>query len=374
MSDTRPSSATQREALELFYQCLEQPEESRQSWLAEQCGERSELMRVALKLLAADQVGNTLLDQPVLSNAQAAPGDRTGPFELIEEIGAGGAGRVFRARRADGEFEQEVAVKLFETHSLRGPLLERFHAERQILASLEHPGIARLIDGGTADNGLPYVAMELIRGHPITIYCANEQLDIADRLALIQRVCEALEVAHERGIVHRDIKPGNVLVGEDGEPKIIDFGIAKVMDPVALGLPESETLTRFQALTPEYASPEQVRGEAVGLTTDVYSLGVLAYEILTGVRPYQISTLTPAEIERTVCHNIPDDPSVRVSRRRSAPPLGLSEANDLKRELRGDVDRIVMTTLHKEPARRYPSAAALSRDICLLYTSPSPRD
>lgn len=361
--ESATSQDTQRRALALFNESLEQPEADRYRWLAAECQEQPELLALVLKLLAADQVKDSLLDQPVLPNVLAGPGDRAGSFELLEEIGAGGAGRVFRARRADGEFEQEVAVKVFETQRMSGPMLARFHAERQILATLEHPGIARLIDGGTTDSGLPYVAMELIRGQSITAYCAQQKLDVPSRLALLQKVCDALDVAHDRGIIHRDIKPGNVLVDEDGEPRVIDFGIAKVIDPGAFGLPDGKTLTRFQALTPEYASPEQVLGEKVSQSTDVYSLGVMLYEMLTGVRPYQISTLTPAEVERTVCHTIPDDPSERVSKRRSAPPLGLTSAGELKRQLRGDIDRIVMTALSKEPDRRYRSAGSLSRDI-----------
>lgn len=363
MDSPTKSQTHQRRALDLFNQSLEQPQSLRYAWLADQCKANPELLSLVLKLMAADQVTDSFLDQPVAAAPRANPGDRAGPFELLEEIGAGGAGRVFRARRADGQFDQQVAVKLFETYRLSGPLLERFHAERQILASLEHPGIARLIDGGSTENGLPFVAMELVRGDTITAYCASQKLDIASRLALFQKVCEALEAAHDRGIVHRDIKPGNILVGEDGEPKIIDFGIAKVLDPLALGLPESKTLTRFQALTPEYASPEQVRGEAITPAADVYSMGVLLYEMLTGVRPYQISTLSPSEIERTVCQTIPDDPSARVAKRRSAPPLGLAEAGDLNKTLRGDIDRIVMTALSKEPELRYRSAAQFSRDI-----------
>ncbi|MFK7886798.1 MAG: protein kinase [Gammaproteobacteria bacterium] len=364
MSDFSESKAGQREALELFEQSLDQPVHNRYEWLAVQCKDQPDLLADVLKLVAADETADGILDRSALRHVLTGPGDRAGPFELLEEIGAGGAGRVFRARRADGEFDQEVAVKLFEVQRLPTEFLKRFHAERQILATLEHPGIARLIDGGTTQHGVPFVAMELIRGDVITTYCAKQKLDIASRLALFQRVCDALEMAHARGIIHRDIKPGNVLVGEDGEPKIIDFGIAKVMDPTAFGLPAADrTLTRFQALTPEYASPEQVRGGAVNQATDVYALGVLLYEMLTGVRPYQISTLTPVEVEQTVCHTIPDDPSQRVARRRSAPPLGLTDAAQLTRQLRGDVDRIVMTALKKEPEQRYRSAGAFSRDI-----------
>lgn len=363
MTSTQRPASLQREALILFAESLEQPDDDQLAWLEERCANNEALLREVLRLRAADELEDSPLDQSPLDTHLAQAGDRAGVFELIEEIGSGGSGRVYRAKRVDGTFQQTVAVKVFERRILSGTLLERFHAERQILATLEHPGIARLIDGGVTQAGLPYVAMELIRGYPITIYCERNSLDLHNRLALFQKVCDALEVAHKRGIVHRDIKPANVLVDESGQPRIIDFGIAKVLDPEALGLESGDTQTRFQALTPEYASPEQYRREAVDTASDVYSLGIMLYEMLTGVRPYQLSTLTPAQVERTVCQTVPDDPSERVARRRSPPPGGLVSAGELKKQLSGDVDRVVMTALRKEPELRYSDAAAFAADI-----------
>ena len=351
------------QALELFTESLELPLSMRYAWLADQCVGNARLLQEVLQLQDADHGAEAgFLESSPLASPDRS-GQRVGPFELVEEIGVGGMGRVYRAKRADGAFEQEVAVKLFDARIRTPGDKARFHAERQILASLEHPGIARLIDGGTAADTTPYVVMELVRGQPITHYCEARKLDLPARLALFQRVCAALEVAHQRGVVHRDLKPGNVLVTDDGEPKLIDFGIAKVLRPETMDVTLPETMTRAQLLTPEYASPEQVRGQKVGPSSDVYSLGILMYELLTGSRPYQISTLTPAEIERTVCHSMPADPSDLVARRRSPPPSGLSDSRELRRALRGDLDRIVMTALRKEPGQRYASAAALSRDI-----------
>ena len=352
----------QARALDLFAESLEQPENNREAWLRERCAGDAALCAAVLRLHAADVHGAGFLEaSPVPLRDRI--GERLGAFELVTLIGAGGMGRVYRARRADGKFEQEVAVKLFDAGRMDAVALARFDAERRILASLEHPGIARLIDGGNAADGTPYVVMELVRGEPVTRWCNSRQLDLAARLQLFVRLCEGLEQAHRRGIVHRDIKPGNVLVGEDGQPKLIDFGIAKVLQDSAVEVELPATAVNTAMLTPEYASPEQVCGRPVGPSSDVYSLGILLYELLTGVRPYQVATLSPAQLEQTVCRSVPADPSDQVSRNRASPPLGLADARQLRRALRGDIDRIVMTALCKEPGQRYPSAAALGRDI-----------
>ncbi|MCB1605775.1 MAG: protein kinase [Xanthomonadales bacterium] len=348
----------------LFCESVEHPEESRSAWLDQACAGDSSLRAAVERLVAADRIASGFLDQPPPGAARGdRRGERLGAFELIEPIGAGGMGQVFRARRIDGGFEQEVAIKLYTAGHLTTATLHRFHAERQILACLEHPGIARVIDGGNAADGTPYIAMELVQGQPINDACDQRSLDLRQRLRLCQRVCEALQTAHARGIVHRDIKPGNVLVDDQGQPRIIDFGIAKVLDAESVGLALPQTATALQILTPEYASPEQVRGEEIGPSSDVYSLGVLMYELLTGSRPYALSARTPLEIERTVCHSMPADPSTHVSRALIPPPRGLPESGSLRRQLRGDLDRIVMTALRKEPGQRYPSAAALGEDI-----------
>ncbi|QKK03399.1 MAG: serine/threonine protein kinase [Pseudomonadota bacterium] len=351
-------------ALRLLPDCLEQPESSRLEWLAARCPDRPEVRERVLALLSADRdSGGFLEDGPALPGPERV-GERLGPWRLDEEIAIGGMSRVYRAHRADGAYEQQVAVKLYDAAHLDRHAAARFDAERRILAALDHPGIARVIDGGETDDGTAYVVMEYVRGEPITRYCDRHGIDLPGRLQLIQSVCEALDLAHCRGVVHRDIKAGNILVDEAGQPHLIDFGIAKILEHAAfdhIDLPQ--TRAGAQMLTPEYASPEQLRGELIGPVSDVYSLGVLLYELVTGSRPYQIAGLSPGQMERTVCTTVPQDPSTLVARRKSPPPAGLPPARTLKRRLRGDVDRIIMTALRLEPAQRYPSADALAEDI-----------
>lgn len=358
------NESLQRRALAVFAECMDLESGERARVLDATCVRDPQLRTAVERLLAADRHLSGYLEQaPPGMPLRDRSKERVGAFELHECIGAGGMGRVHRARRVDGGFAQEVAVKLYTAGHLVGVGRERFHAERQILACLEHPGIARVIDGGDASDGTPYIAMELVRGQPITDWCNARCLDLRGRLKLFVKVCEALEVAHRRGIVHRDIKPGNVLVDESGQPKIIDFGIAKVLDADSIGVDTPRTGTQLQLLTPEYASPEQVRGLPVEPSSDVYSLGVLLYELLTGDRPYALVARSPVEIERTVCHSMPADPSSKVSRTGSSGPPGLPSPGSLRRLLRGDLDRIVMTALRKEAGQRYPSAAALGADI-----------
>ncbi len=301
--------------------------------------------------------------QPWLGAGHDRSGERVGRYQLIERIGAGGMGTVYRAERADGAFQQQVAMKLIRRELLSEDGLERFFAERQILARLEHPGIARLIDGGAEDLGIPYVVMEYVDGLPIDQYCERNALTLSRRVELLVRVCEALAAAHEQGIVHRDIKPGNILVNADGQPKLLDFGIAKVLDGKDFGTPLPYTRTGNMAMTPQYASPEQVRGAQVGPPSDVYALGVLMYELCTGQRPYLFNNLSPAEIERTVCDSVPANPSASVAAQRVDLPSGLSAHAELSRSLRGDLDRVVMTALRKEPEQRYGSVAELAADL-----------
>lgn len=358
MSSKRPT------ALTLFEESLDVPTAERSRWLAERSAGDPELLAELLGLFEADQSDADLTlpyAAPPLADRRA---ERVGAFELVEEIGAGGMGRVFRARRADGAFDQEVAVKLFEGSGRSAVGLQRFRQERQILASFEHPGIARLIDGGQAPDGTPYVVMELVRGRAITSYCDAGALPLAARLQLFARVCDAVEAAHRLGVVHRDLKPANVLVTDDGDPKVIDFGIAKVLEPDRRRPDlQLETATRMGAMTPEYASPEQVLQRPVGPASDVYSLGVMLYELLTGARPYHLAALTASQIERTVCESVPADPSRLAARMRAAPPRGLAEPRSLARTLKGDLDRVVMTALHKDPEQRYRSAGQLGQDI-----------
>lgn len=359
-----PATTRERRALTLFTAALDQAPEARSDWLDSACEGDVSLRAEIDQLLAADQLSSGFLEKPPPGAPRAdRRGERLGDFELIEVIGAGGMGQVFRARRIDGGFDQEVAIKLFTAGYLTEAGLARFHAERQILACLDHPCIARVIDGGDAADGTPFIAMELIRGLPIIDYCDDAALDLRQRLRLFQRICEALETAHQLGIVHRDIKSGNILVDADGRPRIIDFGIAKVLDNQAVGLSLPQTATAMQFFTPEFASPEQVLGRTVGPSSDVYSLGVLLYDLLTGSRPYALTDRNAAAIERTICHSMPADPSTRIVRGRALPLRGLPDSRALRRQMRGDLDRIVMTALRKEPAQRYPSAAAFGEDI-----------
>ncbi len=304
-------------------------------------------------------------------------GRRVGSYEIRGEVGRGGMGTVYRAVRADDAFHKEVALKLVRSGRSSAEVLKRFRAERQILAGLDHPNIARLLDGGATEEGEPYLVMEYVEGHPIDSYCEERALTTSARLTLFRAVCAAVQYAHQNLVVHRDLKPGNILVTEDGVPKLLDFGIAKVLadDPT-----EAPTQTAFPALTPDYASPEQVRAQPVTTASDVYSLGVVLYEVLTGHRPYRVGTPVPAEIVRVVCELEPQKPSTIVRRARTTeattesatepayPAAPRPETDDprlrqLAGELQGDLDTIVLKALRKEPSRRYASAQDLSDDI-----------
>jgi len=347
-------------AQSLYSDSLAQPKSARRAWLQAHCDDDAELLSAAL---AIGESG-TRADSAFLGGAvMDRSGERVGRYRLVERIGGGGMGTVYRAERADGAFRQHVAIKLIRPELLSEDGLERFFAERQILAKLEHPGIARLIDGGAEELGIPYVVMELVEGLPIDRYCNDNGLNLNQRLALCARVCEALSAAHEQGIVHRDIKPGNILVNQQGQPKLLDFGIAKVLEADDFGTPLPFTRTGNMAMTPQYASPEQVRGIDVGAASDIYSMGVLFYELLTGNRPYSFSSLSPVEVERTVCDSVPLNPSASVASQRSDVPAGLQPSKQLRRQLRGDLDRVVMTALRKEPSQRYPSVRALAQDL-----------
>jgi non-specific serine/threonine protein kinase/serine/threonine-protein kinase len=322
--------------------------------------------------LADDQTATAIGVEP-------RAGTRVGPYRLIRELGRGGMGTVLLGVRSDDAFQKRVAIKVLKRGMDTDAIVGRFRNERQILASLEHPYIASLLDGGTTEEGLPYFVMEYVEGQTVDVYCEAHGLDTTARLELFRKTCAAVQYAHQNLIIHRDIKPGNVLVTPDGTPKLLDFGIAKLLNPV-LGV---HTLAATQAgpplMTPEYASPEQVRGETVTTATDVYSLGVLLYELLTGRRPYDLSSRTPDEIQRVVCNSVPVRPSTAVTT--AATGTGTAgggpaaagtvaadrtrpvEADRLRRRLAGDLDNIVLKALAKEPSRRYASVDQFSEDI-----------
>jgi non-specific serine/threonine protein kinase/serine/threonine-protein kinase len=345
-----------------------------------------EMRREVESLLAShDQVGDTFLNAPAHeltesdsdSHRSTMIGRRIGAYRIVDWIGAGGMGEVYRAARADEQFEKQAALKLVRTGPDCAFVIGRFKKERQILAGLDHPNIARLFDGGTTEDGVPYFVMELIEGQPIDEYCDAHSLSINERLALFRQVCSAVQYAHQLLIIHRDIKPGNILVTAEGVPKLLDFGIAKILSEEAESQGAEATQTAFAALTPGYASPEQVMGKPITTASDVYSLGVVLYELLTGRRPYRISSRSPQEIARAVCETEPEKPSTAVTRRahpdgetgEALPsPSKIGAVRDgstekLRKRLEGDLDNIVLMALRKEPMRRYASVDQFSQDI-----------
>ena len=296
----------------VFDQAASQPPAERPAFLDRACADDPDLRReVESLLLSHHEAGTEFLNTPAINlSSRPSPsrvGRRIGAYNILEEIGRGGMGEVYRAGRADGQYEKEVAIKLVRGGYDTASVLERFRHERQILASLDHPNIARLLDGGTTDEGLPYLVMELIEGTPIDQYCEARKLNVNDRLRLFVQVCGAVQYAHQRLVIHRDIKPGNILVTKEGVPKLLDFGIAKILDPAA-----SPASTVAGPMTPEYASPEQIRGEPITTATDVYSLGVVLYQLLTGRSPYPKNTHVPHEFARAICEIEPERPSTVV--------------------------------------------------------------
>jgi eukaryotic-like serine/threonine-protein kinase len=369
-----------RQAYSLFGAALDLPPEERAAFVERACADDAELCAEVGRLLGfhrrADGFLNTSaveLAAPMLRDAgllePAAAPARIGPFRVVRELGRGGMGTVYVAERDDGQFEQRVALKLIRDSGAGPGAVRRFLEERQILALLQHPGIARLMDGGITADGQPYFAMELVEGEAIDRYCDNGALSIERRLELFGKVCDAVQYAHRHLVVHRDLKPANILVTADGQVKLLDFGIAKLLEPVQ-GTTESgvdPTRTGVLPMTPEYAAPEQVRGEPVSTATDLYALGVVLYALLTGRRPYEVRGLPPAEVERIVCGFDPPRPSATfaaadVDAARRAQARG-GTPDRIRRRLRGDLDLIVLMALRKEPERRYPSAAALVEDL-----------
>jgi serine/threonine-protein kinase len=373
-----------QQASRLFTAALEVPADRREQFLAERCGEDAELRDQVHRLLVAhDALGaagsgsGAFLGRLDAARAVTllAAGTGVGPFRIVRELGRGGMGLVYLAERADGQFELQVALKLIKRGLDTDEIQRRFLAERQILARLSHPHIARLLDGGVTDAGQPWFAMEYVAGQPITTHGDGHRLSVEERLSLFRAVCDAVRYAHANLVVHRDLKPSNVLVTAAGAVKLLDFGIAKVLresteEPLAAG---DETLTRVggRVMTPEYAAPEQVRGEPVTTATDVYALGALLYEILTGRRAHRFAQNTPAEVERVVCEMEPEPPSAAVARRvggDGATPESVAAARGttpdrLRRRLADDLDTIVLTALRKDPGRRYPTVDALIADL-----------
>jgi eukaryotic-like serine/threonine-protein kinase len=307
------------------------------------------------KLAALPELGTA----PSASGLQI--GARVGPYQLIRPLGGGGMAEVWLARRADGAFKREVALKLPTLTHPRADLAQRFVRERDILASLEHPHIARFYDAGIDPSGLPYLAMEYVHGEPLTNWCDVHRLGNAARLKLFLQVLEAVQYAHAKHVIHRDLKPSNVLVSESGEVQLLDFGIAKLLEAEEA---DQTPLTRVygRALTPDYASPELLRGEPVDARSDIYSLGVVLYELLTGVRPYRLKSAgSMGLLEQAVATVDVKKPSTRIEPEAVATHATTRE--QLARQLRGDLDAVALKALAKEPTERYPSAAALAEDL-----------
>lgn len=308
-----------------------------------------------------------------------APGERVGTFRIVRRLGSGGMGAVYLAERDDDQFAQRVAIKVVKRGMDSEEIVARFRSERQIAATLDHPNIARLLDGGMTTDGRPYFVMEFVEGGiAIDEYCDRECMGVDDRLRLFSVVCTTVQYAHQNLVVHRDLKPANILVSSGGDVKLLDFGIAKILDPSVPAGAVAVTRTGVMMLTPEYASPEQIRGDTITTASDVYALGVLLYVLLTGHRPYALHNLTGPQIQRVVCETSPQRPSAIVMRSgensasdgsgERVTPAGVAAVRGvrpsrLQRTLSGDLDNIVMKAMHKDPARRYASAAALADDI-----------
>jgi eukaryotic-like serine/threonine-protein kinase len=365
--------------------------DAREALVRERCGGDAEAERELLSLLAADTLFGTSLDESAIASAARATlgsdphdssalwhGKRLGAYEIVDTIAVGGMGAVFKAKRVDETYETLVAIKVMRedlSAKAKQNVLSRFRAERQMLATLNHPNITRLLDGGSTPDGLPYFVMEYVDGVPIDRYCENNALPIAERLAKFRDVLSAVHFAHQRLIVHRDLKPSNILVDRNGVVKLLDFGIARLLDPAneATQRDAAAQATTLLALTPAYASPEQVKSETITTASDVYSLGVVLYRLLTGVSPYKSKTTQPMELAREIVETDPAKPSTAIieaeatvtnrgSDDTTRAPRSIDVAR-LKKSLRGDLDNIVLKALRKDPSQRYASAEQFSEDI-----------
>lgn len=362
----------------LFNEVVELPTEKRNAFLDEACGGDATLRQEVASLLAsadqnldfverplrqaAEQAVHAGIVEPQTADTDVTTGSRIGGYRLIRVLGEGGMGKVYLAARADDQFQKQVAIKLLHPRFVETPaMLLRFRSERQILANLEHPNIARLLDGGVTEGGLPYLVMEYLDGLRIDQYCHQHKLTVKQRLQLFCTVCAAVESAHKSLVVHRDLKPANILVTNKGEPKLLDFGIAKLMDSDTGD--RTPTRTGDRMMTPEYASPEQVRGQIVTTATDVYALGVLLYELLVGVRPFRADSASPVELYRRICEQEPAIPSLSARNPGAAP--------DAARHLGAELDNILLMAMRKEPERRYRSVREFADDI-IAYLSGYP--
>jgi serine/threonine protein kinase/tetratricopeptide (TPR) repeat protein/TolB-like protein len=367
---------------EIVASALERNPDERPDYLRSACGEDAELRSEVDSLLSHHNRADSLLEESPVANLFSFPakvmvGKQIGSYRILGETGQGGMAVVYLAERADQEYRKRVAIKMVKPGPHQKEIIHRFRNERQTLAALDHPHIVKLLDGGTTEEGWPYLVMDFVEGVPIDQYCDNYRLAIRERLELFRMVCQVVHYAHEHMVIHRDLKPSNILIASDGVPRLLDFGIAKLLSPECFQTPVVTT-GDWRPMTPEYASPEQVRGNVVTQATDIYSLGVLLYELLTGHRPLNVGRHSRLEMERLVCEEEPHRPStvVRTTEEDSCdgntrtvitPELvsenrGLEPA-ELEHQLRGDLDTIVIKALRKEPERRFASAQEFAEDI-----------
>ena len=366
---------------DIFNSALERNPAERGEFVRRVCGHDDALRGEIESLLR--RYDSNFLENPsptelVEISSEAMIGRQLGAYQIVREIGHGGMAVVFLAERADQEYRKRVAIKMVKLGVDSKEILSRFRNERQTLAALDHPNIVKLVDGGSTEEGWPYLVMEYVEGIPIDEYCDDRRLSIPERLELFRAVCSAVQHAHQNLVIHRDLKPGNILVTKDGVPRLLDFGIAKLLNPEYF---QAQLVTKgdWRPMTPEYASPEQVRGETITTSSDIYSLGVLLYHLLCGRRPYRQTTTSWLDVGRQVCEEDPEKPSTAVFRARqpssgaandeaAVSPEAVGQArrtkpDELRRRLRGDLDSIVLKALRKEPQQRYTSAEQFSADI-----------
>jgi non-specific serine/threonine protein kinase/serine/threonine-protein kinase len=375
---------------EIFQAAMEQAPEIRADFLAKACADDLELRNEVEQMIAMMDEADSFIEEPAFNIGdhyttqkvavqQPIEGSYIGHYKVVREIGQGGMGAVYLAIRADDQYKKRVAIKLIRGGANNDYLRRRFLSERQILASLDHPNIAKLLDGGTTEDGSPYLVMDYIEGSSIDEFCDKNKLSTAERVKLFRAVCSAVHYAHQKLVIHRDIKPGNIIVTADGTPRLLDFGIAKLLNPELSLQTLDLTLGPMGPMTPEYASPEQVRGDALTTASDIYSLGVVLYELLTGHRPYKFSSRVPHAIAQVICEQEPEKPSTVINRIEtnpfalSATEISLSpeivsrtregQPEKLRRRLQGDLDNIILMAMRKEPQRRYASVEQFSEDL-----------
>ncbi len=374
-----PTSVRWQKMKDLFGEALELDGAERKAFLDQACDGDPSLRREVDSLLDSCGPATRSGTEGTTPEHDSMIGRRLGAYEILKLIGSGGMAAVYLAIRADDQYRKRVAIKLIHPGLEKEAVCRRFRNERQTLAALDHANIVKLLDGGTTEEGLPYLVMDYVEGQPIDDYCDRHKLSIEERLNLFRTVCGAVQHAHQIQVVHRDLKPSNIIVTAEGIPKLLDFGIAKLLSPEFSAESAVLTQTGMLHMTPAYASPEQVRGEPITYASDIYSLGALLYELLTGHRPYRFKSYTPAEVERVICETEAERPSTAVTRVESdRGPEGSSahlitpesvsrtrggQPEKLRRRLKGDLDNIVLKALHKEPKLRYGSAQEFSEDI-----------